>query len=404
MYKQPKHLKDNTSRAATGHVGQKKKKAAQQLVISDNRTTNKVQKALQSPPTIQSINSENPVQRKLLCPRISSADIANNGAVANTDPVAVGPARMESYTLSIKQSLDNREEAIEATRDIYAEVGELTTEDSGYLCDTKIGKLTGTDQHKAIYAAFQNNALLPLGAIPAQRAHLDAAINPLLTSANIDHIRNNRSISELIDPFKINIHAEYGDQDALSTQVEFTEGQKGYISKVVDTGNGVDSIMEDRANYAGEHPHPAQGESERRINEGKQEGMTDSYSNIHHTKGGETMKSLINGISDDSKMIENEAGIDGYTKLIAEGGRFKCIAKLGTNLTNESLFFTKNGNKYHSATFQTLWGKWSSFNTKYSIEDETVKDKMSNAKWTTESRSKPAQSSRNYDLDKGCIW
>ncbi|MCO6357925.1 hypothetical protein [Roseivirga pacifica] len=342
-------------------------------------------------------------QRKELYPHTHEADIDRKTDITNTDTVTVGPETVSVWELTISRGLSTPEKAIEATRNLYSEIGELTTEYSGYLCEAQIKKLTGVDQHKLIYEKFQQSGVIPAGEVPRKRGELNTAIDPILTPTNMENLRNMRGITELIDPFRIIAIADYGEGKKLTTHIDFSEGQKGYISRVIDTGNGTDSSMEDRANYAGYHPNSTDGESERQVGEGRKIGMADTYSNIHHKGGDETMGSLIKGIDSSKKKVINESGVDAYTKLIAEGGRFNCVAQLGANLTNSSLFFTKKGNKYYMVTFEVLWGKWKAFKTGYSIKDEDIAQKLTTVSWAEQSSKIPRQSSRNYDLDKHVI-
>lgn len=91
------------------------------------------------------------------------------------------------------------------------------------------------------------------------------------------------------------------------------------------------------------------------------------------------------------------------TKVIAEGGRFKCVEKLGMAIKDTSLFFAQKNPGYRTVNFQSLWCMWDRpFGAVYGVEDDTIKNHITAAKKPENVKNtnvKPDADHHNYNLD-----
>jgi hypothetical protein len=149
----------------------------------------------------------------------------------------------------------------------------------------------------------------------------------------------------------------------LRTTISFTEAFRGYIYKVEDTNLNVNATMARRA------PHTAAA--------GTATTAATSFSSTHHSDSDTTADTEIALAGAPNTHHEQERGIDAMTKIIAEGGRFACVKALGTNITNNTKFYTSHpeeDNEVVYVEFKTLWRLWKDeFNSDYNIQNNRVR-------------------------------
>lgn len=349
------------------------------------------------------------IQRRALAPQhTGAATVAGPVNQPNRDTVAPGPAHVASYTLNVTNPALNRNAALGNIRTEYRFVG-TGYQDKKFLASASLIKKCGADSNVAahVYDRFQAGGVdmgVALTDKKPKADYLKANKDLLNVPANLDHLRNDAGFPDFFDPVEVYVSAGYGAASPLEARIDFTEGQKGYITKIKDAG-GVDASIADRPNYAGEFPKP-----DARIPQLITEGLAvvddiDSYSNVHHVGIDEDAGTQIArvGTGAPDTRLHLEAGLDAMTKVIAEGGRFKCVEALGTALKNSSLFYAPKDAGFRTVNFQNLWGMWQSpFKGKYGVEDDTIKDHIRKdplPKNVVEVAAEPAGGGYNYNLN-----
>lgn len=229
-----------------------------------------------------------------------------NGQSPSTDRVAPGPANVWDYTVTVTAPQADRAAALAAIRDEYRQMGHGFG--NSFLAIASIGKLVTAN---AVVAGLVYDTLLPHGVLPVAAAPLTTNAakkgvlvdNPAILTlpANLDFLLGLAGIATLVDPVRAVIRASYGNPaHTISSTVEYSEGLKGYISKVQDTGPQVSASLQDRPNYAGEYPIPGhhmyRGSSipvQDVVNGAITAGFglvprLVTFSNVHHTGGRKT--------------------------------------------------------------------------------------------------------------------
>ena len=138
---------------------------------------------------------------------------------------------------------------------------------------------------------------------------------------------------------------------------EFGDAFRGYIVEVADEDTGVEAKMT----------------TERRKLSDEEPGMPGDFSNFHHVGEG-TMEQRIRGAGPESSRRSNEAAIDAYTKVLAEGARWDCVARLGPRISDRTRFYRPNPNaqSWSAVTFERLWSSWKLFDMRFHITDAEV--------------------------------
>ncbi len=190
------------------------------------------------------------------------------------------------------------------------------------------------------------------------------------TPAMMDHLRNWPALP-LVDPVKISVTSPIVGGGNVATDIEFTEAHRGYVTHVNALGSN--APMARVAKYGDGTGGTRDGTSN--------VAPLDQYSMTHHSDSGTTVDEQVNAAAaGGSTLAEKEEGIDAITKVIAEGGRFQCVAALGNNITNDTKFYTRDGLdpgpiyvKY--IEFRQLWTRWTSgFGGAYGIPNNDVKN------------------------------
>ncbi len=132
----------------------------------------------------------------------------------------------------------------------------------------------------------------------------------------------------------------------------------GYVEAVLDTSNpgarGVPTMYDAETGKANDPDSP-------------------KYSNIHEDKDGGNLLDMTRGGGEES--------FDAYTKIAGEGARWQCVRRHGANLTNDTYFYTRQGDpgrdKVWAVSFKTLWLSWKAdFDKAYDIPDAQVRAKI----------------------------
>jgi len=396
----------------------------------DNRDTTQAQLKQQAilhnkQSTTQFMSKNIPVQRQLTAPPITgAANIAAGPAnAANRDTVAIGPTNVSAYNVTMNAAAGNRDAAMAAVRTEYRAIGAGLTAAlmggipgqfiSGHAVRNYCNANTPFAAH--VYDVLVGAGAVPAHAIPApsnaqKRAHLQAQ-NPRaeLAPTNLEHLRNDGAVP-FNDPLEVNIQAPYGAVAPLEVRVDFTEGQKGYISRIQDTG-GIDASISDRPNFAGEFPNPNHSLiGYYRATGGLRTNNVDSYSNVHHTATNENAATQIGRLGARNIKSHLEGGLDAITKVIAEGGRFICVEALGTNIRNDSLFFATNPNGgFRTVEFRELWKMWQNrFGGIYGVTDLAISNYITGGAMPPANVMQvaiaPANTGYHYDLTNSAIW
>lgn len=347
------------------------------------------------------------IQRRALAPQhTGAATVAGPVNQPNRDTVAPGPAYVSSYTLNVTNPALNRNAALGNIRTEYRSVG-TGYQGEKFLASASLIKKCGADSNVAahVYDRFYAGGVA-MGAALADKKlksdYLKANKGLLNVPANLDHLRNDVGLLDFLDPVEVHVSAGYGAVSPLEARIDFTEGQKGYITKIKDAG-GVDASIADRPNYAGEFPKPDARIPQLITDGGVTVNSIDSYSNVHHVGIDEDAGTQIDRVGTPDTRLHLEAGLDAMTKVIAEGGRFKCVEALGTALKNSSLFYAPKDAGFRTVSFQNLWGMWQSpFKGKYGVEDDTIKTHIVKDPLPTkilEAAAEPVADGHNYNLD-----
>lgn len=348
----------------------------------------------------------------------------------NTDTVACVPTNLWKYEAEHPAVSGNKMDALENIRQEYRSIGmgiqhrflsadyaKSQAKSDNTILDIIYDKYAQTmpaqfniDAHNRPQRKIQIINLLENKTMP------DASIiTPGELRDMLNHLRNMGNLN-MTDPFHVSLTARYVGGTIKHT-VEFSEGQKGYISKVEDTQTNIDSTMERRTNYAGEYPGLNRGDSAAKIAEGALLEDCPTFSSVHHTTTNIDARTQIAGINGASK-LSKEQGIDAMTKVVAEGGRFDCVAALNQqgSLQANSLFYTQLPGppgpdpKFRVMRFDVLWKYWSSyFGSKYGITnavvaDELRKDKGIEArKGVVKQATEPPAIGYHYNLDTSTV-
>jgi hypothetical protein len=376
-----------------------------------------------------------PVQRKLTPPAlIPGAAITATNDVRGTDTVAVGPAQITAYDIALSQAADLEAATAEARKE-YGTIGtglKAASAAIGYqgrfLSQPALARLCGADGKVAttVYGILQGHGALsgPEAALtkpPEKQALLKKqGGQSVLTPANLNLLRNNAAIP-INDPIKAVLLADYGT-GTLTLTVDFSEGQKGYVTKVAETASRTDSVIEKRPNFAGEFPLPRASDPKHTVtrhwadylgSRGKQRaGVLSNFSNVHHTATNDSAGTLIGHLGTEKKSREQiEGGIDAITKVVAEGGRFVCVAALGYAIRNDSIFYARMPDEgpYRSIEFRSLWKLWQDqFSGDYAVPDRAVAeyltgDLVRTSQGMTETATEPAATGHNYNVATNAI-
>ncbi|MBC3831861.1 hypothetical protein H8K33_10105 [Undibacterium amnicola] len=217
------------------------------------------------------------------------------------------------------------------------------------------------------------------------------------TPAMMDHLRNWAALP-LVDPVKISVTSPIAGGGNVATDIEFTEAHRGYVTHVNALGSN--APMARVAKYGDGTGGTRDGTSD--------VAPLDQYSMTHHSDSSTTVDEQMNAAeAGDSTLAEKEEGVDAITKVIAEGGRFNCVAALGANLTNESKFYTTDPDDHDRLIymdFRTLWVQWTSlFHKRYGINNDTVREEirqlwLSEGQGRVDSMSEDAAGANDYDL------
>lgn len=307
------------------------------------------------------------ISRKTIL-QAGGAGIVEGGATAI--PSATGPTSGKQYTAALGAKT-TRFTAVEAIRNKYSGLGRLG-DDAEFINLTRVKTLART---KNSHDASINKMRQLLGEEKSNKGEaVHADMNGLLNQAEIS----------LVDPFKLTATAVYDTDKNLSVDVFYSDDNKGYIVKVTDSGKGVDAnlalspegTLMGRRHYG--HETDNSGEKD-------QVGVSGSYSSMHHSGGSTALMDNIGAIDGARTYEKNEQGVDAYTKLIAEGGRWQSVAALGDRLRDNSKFFVRDDQNtwelnfvsmvpVNYVTFESLWGIWKKFKTKFEVSDETLKE------------------------------
>jgi hypothetical protein len=357
-----------------------------------------------------------PIQLRLTPPAITAAaNIAAGPANApNRDTVATGPTNVSAYTVAINAAAATRAGALTAIQTEYRAIGAGLP--GRFLSGPPLRNQCVANRPFAahVYDVLVAAATIPAHAAavptaPQKQAHLNGlAPHPILAPANMELLRNDAAVP-FNDPLEINVQAPYGAAAPLIARVDFTEGQKGYITRVQDNG-GVDATIADRPNYAGEFPNPNHPLiAPNRAMGGLRTDGVSSFSNVHHTATNEDAATQIGRVGARGTREHLEGGLDAITKVIAEGGRFICVGALGTAVRNDSLFFAVNPTGgFRSVEFRELWKMWQNrFAGAYGVTNAAVVTFITNAVLpanVTQNAAAPAHTAYHYDLDNSAIW
>lgn len=366
------------------------------------------------------------MQRRLTPPAITAnAALQGPADAANTDTVAPGPTHVSAYDATL-QPAATRDGAMATARTEYRAIGRgfqgrfLSKPALKPLCIAN--RPLAAHVYDVLFANPMNPAPpQPPGTAQEKQAYLTAQrLEQLLTPANLELLRNDAAVP-LNDPVKVSLQAPYG-QSQLTLTADFTEGQKGYVSAVADTASGTNATIMDRPNYAGELPVPetrsykdtsykvwaARGYLMERGQEQAQN--VDTFSNVHHTATNTDVATQIGRLGQQTTRENLEGGVDAITKVVAEGGRFVCVERLGTAIRNDSLFYAQlpNGGNFRCIEFRNLWRLWQSqFNGVYGVTDQAVAAYLTGAlrqqHGMTEVQQEPAQTGYNYNVDTGAV-
>lgn len=217
------------------------------------------------------------------------------------------------------------------------------------------------------------------------------------TPAMMDHFLNWAALP-LVDPVKISVTSPIAGGGQVVTDIEFTEAHRGYVTHVDALGSNAPMA---RIGKYGDG------------NNGTRDGTSvvnplDRYSMTHHSDSDTTVDEQMDAAEAvGSSLAEKEEGVDAITKVVAEGGRFNCVAALGTNLTNESRFYMTDPvdhDRLIYMDFRTLWVQWTDvFRKRYGITNATVRQEL-RAIWLAEGQGRmdsmadDAPGANDYDL------
>lgn len=194
---------------------------------------------------------------------------------------------------------------------------------------------------------------------------------------NLDHLLNWGALP-LLDPLKVTITSPVHGGGQVIADVEFTEAHRGYVSRVNAIGSNAPMAR------IGQYGSGLAG-NPRFDNANDTVNPLDSYSMTHHSVSNTTADAQMNAAAaGGSTLREKEEGVDALTKVIAEGGRFQCVAALGSAITNDTKFFTRDGIdplpiSFKYIEFRNLWTRWSTgFGKRYNIPNNDVRDYINN--------------------------
>lgn len=364
------------------------------------------------------------IQRVLRAPHIQGANVQGPQNARNTDRVARGPTNVAAYTADLNATAANREAALANIRGEYRTIGaEYVGTNQRFLSEPALSKLCVAQRPIAarVYDILTGTDNIQAGVnigTPQQKQNYLTTLGyqKVLTSTNLELLRNNAHIP-LNDPVKVMLREDYGDPaHTLTLTVDFTEGQKGYVSSVADTGAGINASLKDRPNYAGEFPaentRPYKDAwAEYLAERGAEHNPIANYSNVHHTETTESVATQIGRLGQPTTRMHLEAGVDAITKVVAEGGRFDCVSALGTAIRNDSIFYAPMPDgKFRTITFRCLWKLWqrSPFNGRYGVNDATVNAYLTSVlranQGMEESDNEPPATGYNYNVKTSTIW
>lgn len=332
------------------------------------------------------------IQRQAMAP-VPTSDAAITAGPTDlpySNPNAIGPTHLSSYTLTVRNPALNRNAAVGNIRTEYRSVG-AGYQGREFLCPRSIRRYC-EDPAQAAYVYDKLQAIVNPRAVLStddEKQKLIKKHTKLFDKpANLELYRNDANIA-ICDPVGVYVSAEYGAASPLKTRIDFMEKQNGYITNIKDSG-GVDALMVNRPKYTAD-------------NGSDEVDNIPDYSHLHHYVKNEDAETQITRVGTRDTLLHLEAGLDAMTKVIAEGGRFKCVEKLGMAIKDTSLFFAQKNPGYRTVNFQSLWCMWDRpFGAVYGVEDDTIKNHITAAKKPENVKNtnvKPDADHHNYNLD-----
>lgn len=311
-------------------------------------------------------------QLRSLAPSDSTGTaLVRAGGTASRDEQA--PQTLSRYDLALN-AVAGRDAALAAIRTEYTALGTSLGAGAEYISRNKVNTWRGANAANgaALYDRLRTGGVAIPNAAPATnqgKSNSVAGFADWNSRANLDHLLNWPAIP-YIDPLKVVVTCPLNAGGNVSTTIEFTEAHRGYISNVAALGGN--ASMERTARY---------GDG----NNGTRDGTSTvaalgTYSMTHHQDSATTLGQQMDAAeAAHSTLAAKEEGTDAVTKVVAEGGRFQCVAALGTAITNGTKFYVRLGLDpqpitYHYIDFKTLWLKWTSgFNKGYGIPNTAVR-------------------------------
>lgn len=334
--------------------------------------------------------------------------LAPVGAAATFDDQA--PATLNHYTVALPAAAD-RNTAIQNIQTEYRAYGtSLGNGADSFISRGKLNEWRGASaaQGNQIYQRLTGAGVpIPAPAVASDQ-NRSMAVHTYApggenagiawrTPAMMDHLLNWAALP-LVDPVKISVTSPIAGGGNVATDIEFTEAHRGYVTHVNALGSN--APMARIAKY---------GDG----NNGTRDGTSvvnplDTYSMTHHSDSDTTVDEQMDAAEAvGSSLAEKEEGVDAITKVIAEGGRFNCVAALGANLSNASRFYTTEPGEHDRVIymdFSTLWVQWTSlFGKRYGITNATVRNQIRDL-WLAEgqgrvdSMDENAAGASDYDL------
>ncbi len=270
------------------------------------------------------------------------------------------------------------------------------------------GKVIGSNAHNGIIynngdfeeSASREDALKKSAAMAAQVgvgvqswAAKDAkrtVKGRMYTTADFD----NKDV-ETLDPFIHETKLTYHDKTAdvgksIGLFYQHTNDMDGYVSAIIETDDNGN-------NFAGAMKKGSATVS----------SAVPNYASNHAAQGGNLLAATE---------VESADRFDPITKLAGEGARFHCVYNHTSRLQDDSIFYTKEGDKYRGIQFKHLYVVWTTtFHGAFGISDLAVanairgKDKLLGTKRGGQKRPEYPMplyradqlDAKDYNLDTG---
>ncbi len=382
MYEQIEKPKENKSRAVTNSIAQKKNIVKQGFGFVDNRTEDIVPIKLLSfvnNSSIEkklgdfknSVNPNNPIQLRSALGMVGLGNMAGDGNLYNI----AGNVNLPQGTIFTENlpAATDTDQAIDRYIVRATAIGRVMSTHEFLDKNSQPPNIPNVanfmNAAHVFHANFENWARLAPGTSHAMGRPAALIMRDNLVRNVRNNSRNNANIG-LIDPFITRITIPQTGAGNWVFETNWSEAANSYITRVRVGSKNLTGRIRDAGNYNA-------------VRDLKPYAQQFEYSSAHDIGTNKNVGEQIDGLKAPNYTSwgsptneENHEGFDAVTKLAAEGARFVPVRMMGTNLKQNSRFFTTDiFGVIRYLSFQEMYANWGNpqwFNRQYGITTPMV--------------------------------